>query len=605
MREFSVPPAVEIPDTATLTDTIFEGAADRPSAVLLSRKVDGAWRDVTSSQFRNDVVGLAKGLIASGIEPGDRIGLMSRTRYEWTLCDYAIWAGGAVTVPIYDTSSAEQVAWILGDSEAKAVFVETADHEETLREVSDQLPTLKSVWRIEGGAVDEVSAAGAGLPDEAVDERRHAVGADSLATIVYTSGTTGRPKGCELTHRNLLFDARASDAGGLDSLFDLEDASTLLFLPLAHSFARMIQIGSLEAGVRLGHSANIKDLLPDLEAFKPRFILSVPRVFEKVYNSAEQKATTEGRGRIFRMAADTAVAYSRALDAGGPGVVLRARHALFDRLVYGKLRAALGGNVQYAVSGGAPLGVRLGHFFRGIGVTVLEGYGLTETSPATNVNVPGALKIGTVGRPFPGTTIRIADDGEILVKGEQVFRGYWRNPQATAEILDPDGWLRTGDIGELDGEGFLRITGRKKELIVTASGKNVAPAVLEDGVRAHPLVSQCLVVGDQRPYVAALVTLDAEALAGWQKQHGKQEDPARLRDDPDIVSEIQDAVDDANKAVSRAESIRRFRILAGDFTEESGHLTPTLKVKRHVVLRDYADEVEAVYSLCEPRGRRP
>jgi long-chain acyl-CoA synthetase len=598
VREYSTPALVDIPDPANLTDIVFKRATDSPTALVIRRKAGDGWRDVSAGEFQGEVAGVAKGLIAAGIEPGDRVALLSRTRYEWTLLDYTILTAGAVTVPIYETSSAEQVEWILADSGAKGIFVEAPQHEALVEGVHDKLPHLGHVWQIDGGALAGLTAAGAEVPDEEIEKRRAARGADDLATVIYTSGTTGRPKGCELTHRNLLSDARNAVAGALTDLFDINTGSTLLFLPLAHSFARIIQMGCLEAGVVLGHT-DIANLQPDLASFQPTFILAVPRVFEKVYNSAvQQAAESKAKERIFKLAADTAIAYSRAIDGEGPGLGLRLRHGLADRLVYSKLRAAVGGRVRYAVSGGAPLGERLGHFFRGCGITILEGYGLTETSPAAAVNRPSRNKIGTVGLPLPGVAIKIADDGEVLIKGPIVFAGYWRNDAATTEVIDENGWFHSGDIGELDDEGFLRITGRKKELIVTAAGKNVAPAMLEDRIRAHPLISQCMVVGDAKPYVAALVTLDEEVFTHWKAQHGKPPEAtaADLRDDPDLVAEIQAAVDDANKAVSRAESVRRFRILGSDFTEEGGHLTPTLKVRRNLVTKDFAGEIDALYS---------
>lgn len=597
MRETSVPPKAEIPASATLSDVIFAAAEERPDRTTISRKTDAGWQDVTAARFRDEVLQIAKGLIASGIGAGDRVGILSRTRYEWTLVDYAVWAAGAVTVPLYETSSAEQVRWILGDSETKAIFVETAENERTVGEVLAELPSVREIWRFDDGAVDKLVSAGADLSDAAVTERRDALGVDDLATIIYTSGTTGPPKGCAITHGNLLADVRNATQGPLRALFTLDNASTLLFLPLAHVFARIIQVGCLECGVVLGHSANLQDVLPDLATFQPTFILAVPRVFEKVYNSAEQKAALDGKEKAFRTATATAIAYSESLDRGGPGTMLRVRHAVFERLVYGKLRAALGGKALYAVSGGSALGERLGHFFRGIGVAVLEGYGMTETAAGAAINAPDKLKVGTVGQPFPGTAVRIADDGEILIKGPHVFRGYWNNPTATEEAVDADGWLHSGDIGDLDEDGFLRITGRKKELLVTAGGKNVAPAVLEDRLRSHPLVSQCMVVGDRRPYVASLITLDEEALRQWKTLKGKPEEATvrELREDPDVVAEVQAAVDETNNAVSRAESIRRFRILDTDFTVENGYLTPSLKVRRSVVEHDLADEIEALY----------
>jgi long-chain acyl-CoA synthetase len=476
-----------------------------------------------------------------------------------------------------------------------AVVVETSVHAALVEDVRDRLPALTAVVSIDGGGVDQLVDAGRDVPEQELAARRASVTADSLATIIYTSGTTGRPKGCELTHRNLITVCRAP-RHMLPELFD-GTGSTLLFLPLAHVFARFVQVACVETGSRMGHTADIKTLLPDLGTFSPTFLLSVPRVFEKVYNSSRQKAHGDGKGAIFDRAEAVAIAWSTALETGRrPGPGLRVQHAVFDRLVYGKLRAAMGGRIAYAVSGGAPLGARLGHFFRGIGITILEGYGLTETSAPSTVNLPTDIRIGSVGKPLPGTTVRTAEDGEILVRGDQVFRGYWGNEAATAEVLR-DGWFTTGDLGELDDAGFLRITGRKKEIIVTAGGKNVAPAVLEDRLRAHPLVSQCMVVGDQKPYIACLVTLDPEALPAWASRHGKPgTTAAELADDADLLAELQKAVDDANRAVSQAEAIRRFVVLPEDWTEEGGQITPSLKVKRSVVLARYADDVERLYA---------
>jgi long-chain acyl-CoA synthetase len=598
VRDYSIPALAQIADRASLADVVFSRADGRPQDVALRRRSDdGTWHDVTAGAFRDEVAALAKGLVAAGVEPGERIGLMSRTRYEWTLIDYAIWAAGAVTVPVYETSSADQVEWILGDSGARAVFAETPAHAALIGGARDRLPGLREVWEI--GGLAGITAGGTGVSDEQLAGQRAARGADDLATIIYTSGTTGRPKGCELTHRNLLADVRNAVAGALPEVFEIDGGSTLLFLPLAHSFARIIQVGCLESGAILGHWPDASTLAAGLPEFRPTFLLAVPRVFEKVFNSAQQQAAASGiKRRIFAAAVDAAVAWSRSQDDGGPGRGVALRHGLFDRLVYAKLRDAVGGRVQYAVSGGAPLGERLGHFFRGVGLTVLEGYGLTETSAAAVVNKPSRNKIGTVGQPLPGVSLRIAGDGEILVKGPNVFAGYWQNKAATAGTLDGDGWLATGDLGELDDEGFLRVTGRKKELIVTAGGKNVAPAVLEDRLRAHPLISQCLVVGDGRPFIACLVTLDPEALEHWKKQHSKPAAAtiADLAADPDLTADIQGAVDEANQAVSRAESIRKFKILDVDFTEENDYLTPSLKVRRGVVVNDFAAEIEALYS---------
>ncbi|MEV4394667.1 AMP-dependent synthetase/ligase [Nonomuraea sp. NPDC049607] len=579
MREYSVPVLVDVPASASLPDTVFDRAEREPGTVIMRRKTDDGWPVVTAGEFRDQVVEVARGLIAAGIEHGDRVALMSRTRYEWTLVDYALWSVGAVTVPIYETSSVEQVRWILADSEAKAAFVELDAHEETVREAA---PELKAVWRVEGRLDAE------GVPDSAVEERRKRVVAADLATVVYTSGTTGRPKGCRITHDNLLFTALNVLRGPLEPLFSSKDPAALLFLPLAHIFARMIQVVLVEAGAIMAHTPNMKNVAPDLQDFKPTFLLGVPRVFEKVYNGAEQKAAAGGKGKIFARAVDVAVAWSKAEASGGAPLGLRLRHLLFDRLVYAKLRAATGGRLSAAVSGGSALGDRLGHFFRGVGIEVFEGYGLTETSAPVSVNMPGANKIGTVGKPLPGVSIRIGDDGEILARGRNVFHGYWKNDAATAEAVDAEGWYHTGDVGELDADGYLRITGRKKEILVTAAGKNVAPGPLEDALRAHPLVSQAMIVGEGRPFVAALVTLDPEATPAGRSV-------AELRADPAILAQVQEAVDRANSTVSKAEQIKKFTILDADLTEESGHLTPTLKVKRNLVMRDYAKEIDELY----------
>ena len=615
MDEYSIPALAEIPATANLAKAVFRRAAEQPQAVMLRRPgpagLSGEWTDVTVGQFRDEVTALAKGLIAAGIEAGDRVALMSHSRYEWTLIDYAIWTAGAVAVPVYETSSAEQAEWILSDSGARACFVETAAYERVIDGLRERIPALEHVWRIEppesGDSAEKASLAGlAGLAeagtaveDQAVTARAEAASASDLATIIYTSGTTGRPKGCELTHHNLLAAVRNAFLGPLVDFTGTADGGTLLFLPLAHVFARIIEVGCIEAGLVLGHCADLNELLPALAAFRPTFVLAVPRVFEKVYNGAEQKAASERKGAIFSRAARTAIAYSQALDSPrGPGLGLRARHALFDRLVYAKLRAALGGRARYAISGGAALTPRLCHFFRGAGITVLQGWGLTETTAAATVNRPARNKIGTVGQPLPGVAIKIGEEGEILVRGGIVFPGYWNNDEAAKEAFDEDGWLRTGDLGSLDDEGFLTITGRKKEIIVTAGGKNVAPAVLEDRLRSHALISQAMVVGDGRPYIAALITLDAEALEPWKASHGKAADAtlASLRDDPDLLAAIQAAVDDANLAVSRAESIRRFRVLDSDFTVEDGQLSAKGSIRRGALVKELAADIDLVYS---------
>jgi long-chain acyl-CoA synthetase len=599
MQEISVPTAYVVKPDDNITDDVFTNADNWADTTGLRRKVNGAWTPVTWREFAGQVRNIAAGFIAAGIKPGDRVGLMSRTRFEWAVLDYAILTAGGVTVPIYPTSSVEQVEWILGDSGAAAVVVETGDHAEKIATARAALPAISYVWEIDGsrfGGLADLEARGAEVTPEQVEERRRTRRAGDLAEIVYTSGTTGRPKGCMLSHGNIVANARnCMQNDGFTRVFN-EHHSTLLFLPLSHSYAQVILYGAIYSRTVLG-LADMADAVAELPAFRPTALLSVPRVWEKAYNSAQHKASAEGHGKIFARAESTAIAYSQALDAGGPGPMLRLRHALFDRLVYGKLRAALGGNVEYSWSAAAPLGARLGHFFRGCGINVLEGYGLTETSPATNSNTLDAQKIGTVGQPIPGCTIRIAPDGEILVKGHMVFQGYWNNEAATKEMIDENGWLHTGDIGALDDKGFLAITGRKKDLIITSAGKNVAPTVLEDRLRAHWLVDQCLVVGDAKPYIAALVACDPEMFAQWKADNGKPEGAtmADLRDDPALRAEIQAAVDDANKAVSQAEAIRRFAILGEDFTEAGGQLTPTLKVRRNVVMEQYAAQIAALY----------
>ncbi|SHG59602.1 long-chain acyl-CoA synthetase [Jatrophihabitans endophyticus] len=595
MQELHVASSITTLSQTNTADFVFDNAGTRPQHVALRRRVGDAWQDVTAGAFADEVTAVAKGLVAAGIEAGDRVAVMSKTRYEWTLLDFALFTAGAVVVPIYETSSAEQIEWIVTDSGARGIVVETDEHEQLVAAVRDDAPELAHVWTIDSGAVDEIVAGGTEVAEAEITARRQSVGLDDLASIIYTSGTTGRPKGCELTHR--CFVTEAVELMDLLEDFFNEDTSTLLFLPIAHVFGRAIEIGALAVGCTLGHSPDVKNLLEDLAGFKPTFVLAVPRVFEKVYNGAKQKAHADGKGKIFDAAESVAVRYSEATSTGSAPLPLKLAHALFDKLVYGKLRAALGGNCVAAVSGGAPLGARLGHFFRGIGVTIYEGYGLTETTAGITVNRPSAIKVGTVGRPVGGTTVRVAEDGELLFKAPHVFRGYWHNDDATAEALESDGWFHSGDIGEIDDDGFVRITGRKKELIVTAGGKNVAPAVLEDRVRAHWLISQCLVVGDQKPFIGALVTIDPEALPQWLDKAGRSADTtmADLVDDEELRAEVQAAVDDANKAVSKAESIRKFTILPADWTEEGGQMTPSLKVKRNVVHQENADQIAALY----------
>ncbi|QMU75873.1 long-chain fatty acid--CoA ligase [Streptacidiphilus sp. PB12-B1b] len=596
MREFSLPALYEVPSGADLTDLIHRNAERHPDVAVVSGKIDGQWQDFTATEFLAEVRAAAKGLIAAGVGQGDRVALMSRTRYEWTLLDFAIWCAGAITVPVYETSSAEQVEWMLGDSGAVACITELPRHEAVVGSIRERLPALREVWQIEAGALSDLTRLGAEVADEVIEERRAALGPDTIATIVYTSGTTGRPKGCQLTHSNFMSEL-GNIVARMEALFTTGDSSLLLFLPEAHVLGRIAEIGALMAPIRLGHLPDIKDVVTELANFKPTLILGVPRVFEKVYNSARAKAQSEGKGKIFDRAAEVAIAYSRAQDTGRVPLLLRLQHRVFDALVYGKLRAALGGRATHAISGGAPLGERLGHFFRGVGFTVLEGYGLTETCAATAFNPYDAARIGSVGRPLPSSAIRIADDGEVLLKGPQVFTGYWQNPEATAEALH-DGWFSTGDVGSLDDQGYLTITGRKKEIIVTAGGKNVAPAVIEDRIRAYPLIGECMVVGDRRPFIACLITIDPEFFPTWKKLNNKPAGAtvAELMDDPDLLAAVQTAIDDGNAAVSHAEAVKKFRILDTVLSEESGHITPSLKLKRAIVLKDFDADVEALYA---------
>lgn len=594
MNEFSTPAIVPAATAGNLTNLVAERAWFEPQRVMLSRPLGDGWQEVTAREFEEEVRTVAKGLIASGIAIGDRVAIMAKTRYEWTILDFAIWFAGAISVPIYETSSAEQIQWILEDSGAVALIVETPALAETARPVLGS--RCSRMWTITDDAIAQLVQAGHGVSDDEINHRRNSLNPDSLATLIYTSGTTGKPKGVQLTHGNFLAECGNVVQGAAD-LFLKPNGSTLLFLPVAHVFGRMVQIGAVTAGLHLAHCSDINRLPQDLASFKPTFVLAVPRIFEKIYNGAESRAEAAGKGNIFRKASDTAIAYSEGLDSGRIGVALRLKHKLFDKLVYSKIRAGMGGAVEAAISGGAPLGARLGHFYRGAGVNILEGYGLTETTAGATLNLSQGQKVGSVGKPLPSTTVRIAEDGEVLMKGPIVMRGYWQNDAANAEVFTEDGFFRSGDLGALDEDGFLTITGRKKELIVTAGGKNVAPAVLEDRVRAHPLVSQCLVVGDNKPFIAALVTLDADAIKGWSAANKKSGTSiADLAKDPALIAVIQTAIDDANKAVSRAESIRKFTILPVDFTIADGQLTAKLSVKRHVVAGQFAREINDLFA---------
>ena len=595
MNEVTTPALVPSATAGNLTNLIAERAWFEPERITMSRPLGDGWQSVTAREVDEEVRATAKGLIAAGIGIGDRVAIMARTRYEWTILDFAIWYAGAVVVPIYDTSSAEQIDWILNDSSTVGIIVETPALRELVQTV--QPAHTKHVWVMTEDVLTVLRNAGAQVSDDEIERRRAALGPDTLATLIYTSGTTGKPKGVSLTHGNFLAEC-GNVVQGASDLFLKPGGSTLLFLPVAHVFGRMVQIGAINSGLHLAHCSDPLGRLPiDLASFKPTFVLAVPRIFEKIYNGAEARAEAAGKGKIFRKAAETAVAYSEAMDKKRISPLLTLKHGLFDKLVYSKIRAGMGGRVEAAISGGAPLGVRLGHFYRGAGVTILEGYGLTETTAGATLNLTGAHRVGSVGRPIPGTSIKIAEDGEVLIRGAIVMGGYWQNDAANAEVFDSEGWFKSGDLGKLDDEGFLYIVGRKKEIIVTAGGKNVAPAVLEDRLRAHPLVSQCLVVGDNQPFIAALVTIDQDALKGWVTNHKKDgASMADLANDPDLIAVIQTAVDDANKAVSKAESIRKFTILATDFTIAGGHLTQKLSIKRHVVAKEFAKEIDQLFA---------
>ena len=594
MNEVTNPAVIPAATTGNLTNLIAERAWFEPDRITMSRPLGDGWQPLTARQVEEEIRATAKGLVAAGIQIGDRVAIMARTRYEWTILDFAIWYAGGCVVPIYDTSSAEQVDWILNDSGAVGLIVETPALRETVTSV---LPAhTRRIWVMTEDVLAQLRADGSGISDDEIERRRNSLLPETLATLIYTSGTTGRPKGVQLTHGNFL-----SECGNVveaaSDLFLKPGGSTLLFLPVAHVFGRMVQIGAIHAGLHLAHCSDpVGRLQPDLASFKPTFVLAVPRIFEKIYNGAEARADGAGKGKIFRKAAEVAIAYSEAQDKRGFNPLLTLKHALFDKLVYSKIRLAMGGSVEAAISGGAPLGKRLGHFYRGAGITILEGYGLTETTAGATLNITQNLRVGSVGRPIPGTSIKIADDGEVLIKGAIVMRGYWQNDAANQEVFDGQ-WFRSGDLGKLDDEGFLYITGRKKELIVTAGGKNVAPAVLEDRLRAHPLVSQCMVVGDNQPFIASLITIDADMLKGWIASNNKTGATIEtLVNDPDLHAVIQTAVDEANKAVSKAESIRKFTILAKDFSIANGEMTAKLSLKRHVIAEHYAAEITALFT---------
>ena len=594
MRTFELPPLVVSSENSNITDLLVDRAKKTPALTLFAKETEAGYSSISTVEFLAEVQQAAKGLIASGVQPSQAVAIMSRTRYEWTVMDFAIWFAGAVSVPVYETSSAAQMEWILSNSDSVALIVENQEHTDRFGEIKASLPLVRLVMQFDQDCLTELKKRGKEISDEVLEQRRNTAKIHDLATIIYTSGTTGKPKGCELTHRGFIELCK-------NAILDLDDViiegrSTVLFLPLAHVFARFVEVLCVAGGIRVTHQPDARNVAKSLESFKPEFLLAVPRVFEKVYNSAEQKAEAGGKGEIFRKAASVAVAWSESLDNGGPSFKLKLQHFVFDKLVYKKIRAAMGGHLKYAISGGAPLGTRLGHFFRALGVIVLEGYGLTETTAPATISRTNSIKIGKVGTPLPGTGVRIAEDGEIWLRGHNIMRGYWRNEAATAEVIK-DGWFATGDIGELDEDGMLAITGRKKELLVTAGGKNVAPAVLEDPLRANPLIGQVVVIGDAKPFIGAIVSLDSEMLPIWLANHDGDNTMtvAQASKSPIVVAAIQNAIDEANKLVSRAESIRKFVVIDRELTEASGHLTPSLKLKRSVVMSDFAWAVDEIY----------
>lgn len=598
MIQFDLPPVVPADPSANASDLLADRVAATPDRALFAVPDGSGWRDVSARDFEQQVVALAKGFVAAGLQPGEKVAFIARTTYDWTLVDFALFYAGAVMVPVYETSSPTQISWILSDSGAIAAIVESPEHAQRLDEVRSDLPLVREVWAMHAGDLDSLVTRGKDVEDAEIARRRAIANSSDIATLIYTSGSTGRPKGCVLTHGNFVELARNS-AKALHEVVETPGASTLLFITTAHVFARFISLLNVHAGVKTGHQPDTKQLLPALGSFQPTFLLAVPRVFEKVYNSAEQKAEAGGKGKIFRAAAAAAIEHSEREQQGKPiPLLLKIKFALFDRLVYSKLRAAMGGRIVYAVSGSAPLGPRLGHFFRSLGVVILEGYGLTETTAPATVNLATKSKIGTVGPVLPGVGVRLADDGEIQVRGINVFSEYWRNPEATAEAFDGE-WFKTGDIGAFDSDGFLSITGRKKEIIVTAGGKNVAPAALEDPIRANPIVGQVVVVGDHKPFISALVTLDPEMLPTWLANNGLPADMslADAATNDKVRAEVQGAIDRANTRVSRAESIRKFTILPTEWTEASGHLTPKMSIKRNVIVSDFADAIEDIYAV--------
>ena len=604
MKVFSSPAEVIVDPSLNLTSLVERHRANSADPVLYRRQMSpGNWQPVRASEFYRMVADLAKGMIAAGIRPGDRVGIMSRTRFEWTVIDFAIWYAGAISVPVYETNAPAQAAWALSHSEATAVFVEDEKllgrikEAEELSASAEEPMQLKHRWVIENGDLDELSARASEVSDEQLEQARTRATCDDIATIVYTSGTTGRPKGCPLTHGNFL--NLSANTRFVESEIANPRNSSILFLPLAHVLARLIQVLALDAGVVIGHSPNIKNLAADLDSFKPTMLLVVPRVFEKVYEGAKAKAEKGGslNKALFDRSVDIAIAWSKAKVTGHVSFKLAAQYALYDRLVYSKLRAALGGQLHYAVSGGGPLGERLAHFFHAVGVQVIEGYGLTETCAPIAAGRINPYQIGRIGPLLPGAEGTIAEDGELLVRGVGVMKGYYKNPEEDAQAFTEDGWFRTGDLAEFDEAGLLKIVGRKKEIIVTAGGKNVIPGIAENHLRTSPLVSQAMLVGDEKPFIAALVTLDPDTLPEQLEHLGLPRSLSipEAAVHPAVRAAVQRIVDEANQLVSRAEGIREFRIMNRDLTEEDGYLTPSHKIRRAKVLQDFSSYVDEMY----------
>ena len=599
LTEYTTPgESIEIRDDQTIY-SLLTGRLARTGAdtVIAAKKIGpGRWQNVTTGEFHERVVSAAKGLIALGITKGDAVTIFSSTRLEWGILDFALAAVGAVSVPIYDTDSAPQAQRIMNDSAVKLAFADNRERYDRLDSVKDHCPTLKQILMIDGNALGALEGLGVAVSDEELDERAATVRTNDLATIVYTSGSTGNPKGAELTHKNFVSITIAASQALHEVVLD-DHPRLLLFLPLAHCFARFIQYASIASddGV-VGYLPDTKSLLPDLRSFEPTYLLGVPRVFEKVYNAASHKAGAGWKGRLFLKAAEAARVWSRKEQAGEQHTFAEiAERAKYETLVYRTVRGALGPKIKYVACGGAPLSLDLAHFYNGIGLPMIQGYGMTETAAPFAATRVTDNAIGTVGQPAPGSSIRISDEGELQVKGPNVFRGYHNLPEKTAEAFTADGWLRTGDLAEIDDEGRIIITGRIKDIIITAGGKNVSPIPLEEEIAKCPIVEHCVVVGDQRPFIGALVTLDPESLAIWLPAHGlSTETPIdRLATNAAVREEIQQYVDKANATVSRAESVRKFAVLDTQFTQENKCLTPSLKVVRPAVNRVFADAIDS------------